>query len=67
MILPHADTAKVKLQLQPKSAAPKYRGLLGTCLTVAREEGAAKLWAGLAPGESPACLWVAPGGGSSVG
>ena len=45
-----ADTAKVKLQLQPKSATPKYRGLLGTCLTVAREEGASKLWAGLAPG-----------------
>ncbi|KAL4436080.1 hypothetical protein ABPG77_005528 [Micractinium sp. CCAP 211/92] len=44
------DTAKVKLQLQPKSAAPKYRGLLGTCMTVAREEGAAALWKGLAPG-----------------
>jgi len=54
-----ADTAKVKLQLQPKSATPKYRGLLGTCLTVAREEGASKLWAGLAPGE-PFCAPFVP-------
>ena len=28
----------------------KNRGLLGTCLTVAREEGAASLWKGLEPG-----------------
>eukprot|EP00887_Chlorella_sp_A99_P003286 scaffold9.g3286.t1 len=47
------DTAKVKLQLQGKVAAgqvPKYRGLLGTCFTVAKEEGVAALWKGLGPG-----------------
>ena len=83
-LLPVADTAKVKLQLQAKSSAPKYRcvracaclalparpacrpgahwfralpvacrGLLGTCATVAREEGVASLWKGLGPGAWP--------------
>jgi solute carrier family 25 uncoupling protein 8/9 len=40
----------VLLQLQKKDATPKYRGLVGTCLTVAREEGASALWKGLGPG-----------------
>ncbi|KAJ0074713.1 hypothetical protein Patl1_35111 [Pistacia atlantica] len=43
------DTAKVRLQLQKKGVAgdglalPKYRGLLGTVGTIAREEGLAAL------------------------
>ncbi|WPT10791.1 Mitochondrial uncoupling protein 1 [Picochlorum sp. SENEW3] len=44
------DTAKVLLQLQKKDAAPKYKGLIGTCMTVAREEGSGALWKGLGPG-----------------
>ncbi|GAB4814656.1 hypothetical protein N2152v2_001702 [Parachlorella kessleri] len=44
------DTAKVRLQLQGKSAAPKYKGLLGTIGTVAKEEGVGSLWKGLGPG-----------------
>mmetsp|Transcript_7436 Transcript_7436/g.22008 ORF Transcript_7436/g.22008 Transcript_7436/m.22008 type:complete len:305 (-) Transcript_7436:550-1464(-) len=45
------DTAKVRLQLQAKGAVtPKYRGLIGTTLTVAREEGPKALWSGLEPG-----------------
>jgi hypothetical protein len=46
------DMAKVRLQLQKTGGpggAPKYRGLLGTVATVAREEGAAALWRGLVP------------------
>lgn len=46
------DAAKVKLQLQGGTAGagpPKYRGLLGTVATVAREEGATALWRGLVP------------------
>lgn len=43
------DTAKVKLQLQ-KGGESKYRGLLGTCATVAREEGVSALYKGLEPG-----------------
>uniref|UniRef100_A0A2N9EUN8 Integrase catalytic domain-containing protein n=1 Tax=Fagus sylvatica TaxID=28930 RepID=A0A2N9EUN8_FAGSY len=50
------DTAKIRLQLQKKAAAvdgvgtPKYRGLLGTVATIAREEGLSALWKGLIPG-----------------
>ncbi|KAK9822131.1 hypothetical protein WJX74_009601 [Apatococcus lobatus] len=45
------DTAKVRLQIQAKSdGVPKYRGLLGTCATVAKEEGARALWSGIEPG-----------------
>ncbi|XP_054818801.1 mitochondrial uncoupling protein 2-like [Prosopis cineraria] len=50
------DTAKVRLQLQKKAAAgdgtgiPKYRGLLGTVKTIAREEGLSALWKGIIPG-----------------
>ena len=48
------DMAKVRLQLQKTGPGagggpPKYRGLLGTVATVAREEGAASLWRGLVP------------------
>ncbi|KIZ02275.1 uncoupling protein 3 [Monoraphidium neglectum] len=48
MTLP-LDTAKVRLQLQGNGAS-KYKGLLGTCATIAREEGAGALWKGLEPG-----------------
>ncbi|KAJ6424873.1 hypothetical protein OIU84_025612 [Salix udensis] len=50
------DTAKVRLQLQRKILAtegvslPKYRGLLGTVATIAREEGLAALWKGITAG-----------------
>lgn len=51
------DTAKVRLQLQRKSAStvdglalPKYSGLLGTVTTIAREEGPMALWKGIVPG-----------------
>jgi hypothetical protein len=47
------DTAKVRLQLQG-AAKPgetlKYRGMLGTMSTIAKEEGVSALWAGLTPG-----------------
>ena len=36
---------------RPPPACPERRGLLGTCMTVAREEGAASLWKGLGPGK----------------
>ena len=41
------DTAKVRLQLQGAAEAGKklkYNGLLGTCATVAKEEGMGALW-----------------------
>lgn len=44
------DTAKVTLQLQPKHGVQKYRGLLGTTATLARERGIGALYNGLAPG-----------------
>lgn len=49
------DTAKVRLQLQRKASTgdgvlPKYRGLLGTVATIAREEGLAALWKGITAG-----------------
>jgi solute carrier family 25 uncoupling protein 8/9 len=63
------DTAKVRLQLQKKAAAvdgvgtPKYRGLLGTVATIAREEGLSALWKGLIPGLQRQCLY----GGLRIG
>lgn len=61
------DTAKVRLQLQKKvvggDALPKYRGLLGTVGTIAREEGAAALWKGIVPGLHRQCLF----GGLRIG
>ncbi|GKV33024.1 hypothetical protein SLEP1_g41579 [Rubroshorea leprosula] len=49
------DTAKVRLQLQRKAAGdavslPKYRGLLGTMATIAKEEGLSALWKGIIAG-----------------
>ncbi|CAA6661707.1 unnamed protein product [Spirodela intermedia] len=49
------DTAKVRLQLQKKSitgdgvSLPKYKGMLGTVATIAREEGLSALWKGIVP------------------
>ncbi|KXZ44839.1 hypothetical protein GPECTOR_61g792 [Gonium pectorale] len=55
------DTAKVRLQLQ--SGSTKYKGLLGTVLTIAREEGPSSLWKGLEPGLHRQCLF----GGLRIG
>lgn len=71
------DTAKVRLQLQKKagfnnvddggvglgSGSPKYRGLLGTVKTIAREEGVSALWKGIVPGLHRQCLY----GGLRIG
>eukprot|EP00262_Sarcandra_glabra_P003100 TRINITY_DN1357_c0_g1_i1.p1 TRINITY_DN1357_c0_g1~~TRINITY_DN1357_c0_g1_i1.p1 ORF type:complete len:306 (+),score=43.91 TRINITY_DN1357_c0_g1_i1:285-1202(+) len=63
------DTAKVRLQLQKKAASgdgaalPKYRGLLGTVATIAKEEGLSALWKGIVPGLHPQCLF----GGLRIG
>jgi solute carrier family 25 uncoupling protein 8/9 len=55
------DTAKVRLQVQTEGN--KYRGLLGTIGTIAREEGAASLWKGIEPGLHRQCLF----GGLRIG
>ncbi|KAE8686968.1 Mitochondrial uncoupling protein 2 [Hibiscus syriacus] len=63
------DTAKVRLQLQKKAVGgdaavlPKYRGLLGTVGTIAKEEGLAALWKGVIPGLHRQCLF----GGLRIG
>lgn len=63
------DTAKVRLQLQKTAAAgdtvalPKYRGMLGTVATIAREEGLTALWKGIVPGLHRQCLF----GGLRIG
>ena len=63
------DTAKVRLQLQKKAIAgdgvalPKYRGMLGTVATIAREEGLSALWKGIVPGLHRQCLY----GGLRIG
>lgn len=63
------DTAKVRLQLQKKAVAgdgvalPKYRGMLGTVGTIAREEGLSALWKGIVPGLHRQCLF----GGLRIG
>ncbi|KVI03345.1 Mitochondrial brown fat uncoupling protein [Cynara cardunculus var. scolymus] len=36
---------------------PKYRGMLGTVATIAREEGLASLWKGIVPGLHRQCLY----------
>eukprot|EP00892_Ulva_mutabilis_P002082 jgi/Ulvmu1/11875/UM081_0033.1 len=60
------DTAKVRLQLQ-SAAKPgetlKYRGMIGTMGTIAKEEGIGALWAGLTPGLHRQCLF----GGLRIG
>ncbi|EPS59739.1 hypothetical protein M569_15066, partial [Genlisea aurea] len=63
------DTAKVRLQLQKSvvagdgTAFPKYKGLLGTVGTIAREEGLSALWKGIVPGLHRQCLF----GGLRIG
>ncbi|KAI3914867.1 hypothetical protein MKX01_018036, partial [Papaver californicum] len=62
------DTAKVRLQLQKKpvgdgASLPKYRGMLGTVATIAREEGMASLWKGIIPGLHRQCIY----GGLRIG
>ncbi|KAH1197088.1 Mitochondrial uncoupling protein 2 [Glycine max] len=63
------DTAKVRLQLQKKVGVdegvglPKYKGLLGTVKTIAREEGISALWKGIVPGLHRQCLY----GGLRIG
>lgn len=63
------DTAKVRLQLQKKPAGtdgvgvPKYKGLLGTVATIAREEGVSALWKGIIPGLQRQCVY----GGLRIG
>ena len=61
------DTAKVRLQLQKKAVVgdvlPKYRGMLGTVGTIAREEGMASLWKGIVPGLHRQCVF----GGLRIG
>ncbi|GAB2230642.1 hypothetical protein Droror1_Dr00014923 [Drosera rotundifolia] len=63
------DTAKVRLQLQKKvvegdgMGQPKYRGMLGTVATIAREEGLSSLWKGVVPGLHRQCLF----GGLRIG
>ncbi|GMH11179.1 hypothetical protein Nepgr_013020 [Nepenthes gracilis] len=47
------DVAKVRLQLQKKASAgegSKYRGMLGTIRTIAKEESLPALWNGVVPG-----------------
>ncbi|PRQ55814.1 putative mitochondrial carrier domain-containing protein [Rosa chinensis] len=57
------DIAKVRLQLQKKAVvgdaadAPKYRGLLGTMATIAREEGLAAPWNSIIPGLQRQCIY----------
>lgn len=63
------DTAKVRLQLQKKVGVdtevglPKYKGLLGTVKTIARDEGISALWKGIVPGLHRQCLY----GGLRIG
>lgn len=63
------DTAKVRLQLQKQAATgdvvslPKYKGMLGTVATIAREEGLSALWKGIVPGLHRQCLY----GGLRIG
>lgn len=63
------DTAKVRLQLQKKAVtgdatgAPKYRGMLGTIATIAKEEGLIALWKGIIPGLHRQCVY----GGLRIG
>lgn len=65
----------MRLQLQKKTSSgavdddddgvgsPKYRGLLGTIKTIAREEGVSALWKGIVPGLHRQCLY----GGLRIG
>ena len=56
----------MRLQLQgtpTPGVAPKYKGLVGTVGTIAKEEGAAALWKGWQPGLHRQCLF----GGLRIG
>ncbi|XP_049408043.1 mitochondrial uncoupling protein 2-like isoform X4 [Solanum stenotomum] len=59
------DTAKVRLQLQKRAGegSGKYRGLLGTVATIAKEEGLLALWKGIVPGLHRQCIY----GGLRIG
>lgn len=62
------DTAKVRLQIQKQAVGgdltlPKYRGLLGTVGTIAKEEGLSALWKGIVPGLHRQCVY----GGLRIG
>ncbi|XLU45946.1 hypothetical protein S245_040760, partial [Arachis hypogaea] len=63
------DTVKVRLQLQKQAlgahvvTTPKYKGMMGTVATIAREEGLASLWKGIVPGLHHQCLY----GGLRIG
>ncbi|XP_047258940.1 mitochondrial uncoupling protein 2 isoform X8 [Capsicum annuum] len=63
------DTAKVRLQLQKRAGSlegagvSKYRGLLGTVATIAKEEGLLALWKGIIPGLHRQCIY----GGLRIG
>lgn len=62
------DTAKVRLQLQKKTIGdevnlPKYRGLWGTMVTIAKEEGLSALWKGIVAGLHRQCIY----GGLRIG
>lgn len=65
------DTSKVRLQLQKRSSSggeeeggtPKYKGLFGTVVTIAKEEGLLALWKGIVPGLHRQCLY----GGLRIG
>lgn len=55
------DVAKVRLQLQKRvvsgEGSPKYRGLLGTIATIAKEERLSALWHGIIPGLHRQCIY----------
>lgn len=59
----------MRLQLQKQAVAgdlvnlPKYKGMLGTVGTIAREEGLSALWKGIVPGLHRQCLY----GGLRIG
>ena len=62
------DTAKVRLQLQKKAVGdevnfPKYRGLMGTMATIAKEERLSALWKGIIAGLHRQCIY----GGLRIG
>lgn len=63
------DVAKVRLQLQKRASSAdgagqsKYRGLMGTIGTIAREEGLPALWKGVIAGLHRQCIY----GGLRIG
>jgi len=51
------DTAKVRLQIQDKTA-PKYRGVVHCLSTMAKEEGLASYWKGVSAGIQRQCAFA---------